>query len=605
MAKNSGFKIFLWSALGVVASVFLLGAIANISRDGNGLADLFSGKYVKTSDKAVALVDNYFENIQKTQYSGTTVTTVEVYANKDGNLEIGTAPIGVIGEAETSLYEVEKGKNVITLEAPLRIEADETLIVGGGKTTVDLRKTDKKSVTFGAITELEDGVVATDFKLLDQTLEIDVDASYIETTSGAVFDSVVSDLGAIADQNAMGLANMPFVYQNLTLYENSTITKIGVPIRSITDYAADSILTVYVVGIDSTLSSIEVISENKLTIPANTYSSNTINEWYYFDVNITVGNNQTLAFCNAEDSVLSVSNQAGLSQYSFYKQVFTSISVAVSNIYFDVYRETTNAYTLEEYVELLDYENTKALLAGKNFSLLGASICTYEGWSNNTEANSTIGNNVARYPEQDVTSVDDTWWKQTADNTKMNVLVTNTWRGTYVSTANGTTNAGCMTRCQNLHDDVGDNAGTMPDVIAIYIGTNDFNHNVTLGTFEKLSDIYDETTGEYVGDLTQFAVAYATMIHKIQTAYPNARIFNFTHLQNNTRKDYEALEGFNDAIRYASEYFDCELVDIYNDSGINAENLSVYTSDGLHPLANGMDLISDCFEKALIKAYKE
>ena len=147
-----------------LAAIITAGAVA-------GITHLVGGSdYIKTSDYSVALVDNYFSNIQKTQYSGTTVTEVEVYASDEGELEIGTAKIGVDGEAETSIYTVEKGKNTITLDEPLLIGMDETLIVGGGKTSVDLRKTSDSKVKFGNVAKLTDGKVATDFKELKEKL---------------------------------------------------------------------------------------------------------------------------------------------------------------------------------------------------------------------------------------------------------------------------------------------------------------------------------------------------------------------------------------------------------------------------------------------------
>ena len=43
-------------------------------------------EYIKTDKNAYALVDNYFSYTQKTQYSGASITQIEITANKDGLL---------------------------------------------------------------------------------------------------------------------------------------------------------------------------------------------------------------------------------------------------------------------------------------------------------------------------------------------------------------------------------------------------------------------------------------------------------------------------------------------------------------------------------------
>ena len=94
------------------------------------------------------------------------------------------------------------------------------------------------------------------------------------------------------------------------------------------------------------------------------------------------------------------------------------------------------------------------------------------------------------------------------------------------------------------------------------------------------------------------------MIHKILLAYPKAEIYCFTLFQCSRRQDEgeNVIEGqFNSTIRYIANYFHCNIVDLYADSGITWENYAEYTGDGLHPNAAGMDLITDCFVRALKK----
>lgn len=165
----------------------------------------------------------------------------------------------------------------------------------------------------------------------------------------------------------------------------------------------------------------------------------------------------------------------------------------------------------------------------------------------------------------------------------MNVLVNNSYSGDTV-TGRG------QTRCEQLHDDTGENAGTNPDVIAVYLGINDFDGGVANDTF---------------------ASNYDTMIAKIVAKYRNtendtsADIYLFTLLPNNVRKDNSKLLAYNATIRSVAEKYGCTVVDLYSDSGITVDNMSNYTnaSDCLHPNMAGMDKMTECFWNVLYNRY--
>ena len=212
-------------------------------------------------------------------------------------------------------------------------------------------------------------------------------------------------------------------------------------------------------------------------------------------------------------------------------------------------------------------------LEGLNFSILGDSISTFNGWSNNTSMNSTIGDNKYWYPSQynDLTSADQTWWKQVADETGMNVLVDNAYSGDRM----------CYygpERALQLHN----NDGVTPDVIAVYFGTNDLVNNCC--------------------SAQEFEADYDAMIESITETYPDAEIYllNLLYFQG----DYvNNTPIFNDIIEDAAETYGCTYVDLYNETGINASNLYTYMGqgNGLHPNQNGMDLITECVVEAMTK----
>lgn len=234
-------------------------------------------------------------------------------------------------------------------------------------------------------------------------------------------------------------------------------------------------------------------------------------------------------------------------------------------------------------------------LEGKYISFMGDSITTYSGWNNNTAYNSTIGSNAVWYTSEKLSSVNDTWWKKTVDNLDLKLCVNNSWSGSRVTTTSSTTSAACMSRAQNLHNNV---KNKNPDIIVVYIGINDFNNGVSLGSFEGVSDIYDSATKTYIGDLTEFADAYATMVHKMKKAYPKADIYLCTLAQYNT-----SLVSWNNVIKQIGKTFGCEIVDFYNDTPMDTTNKATYTLDNLHPNSSGMNEMYECLKTSLKKNY--
>lgn len=244
----------------------------------------------------------------------------------------------------------------------------------------------------------------------------------------------------------------------------------------------------------------------------------------------------------------------------------------------------------------VDDNNTKFSFVDKHISILGDSISTFDGYSNNITSNSTIGNNLARYPQDNLaTSVDDTWWKQVIDYFNSDLLVNNSWRGTQVLGTDNT--CGYKNRCQQLHND---NTNVNPDIIFVYMGINDIAlSSRTCGTFNSLYEIYNSQSCEYITPTT-FSEAYAIMVHKIITKYSNADVFLFTLPQNyrsTSELDYDNLRcQYNNSIRKIASYFNCGVIDF---ACIANWNSSIHTGDGLHPNPIGMEILSNFTIKQL------
>ena len=268
--------------------------------------------------------------------------------------------------------------------------------------------------------------------------------------------------------------------------------------------------------------------------------------------------------------------------------------------------------------------NLLTILDGKYVSVLGDSISTFNGYSNDATVNSTILGNAPRYDAGTadtkpssyclLESVDQTWWMHFANRSGMKLLVNNSWAGSQVfgeQTSDGRViPAAYLDRCVNLHDNTLENnpgnTAVYPDVIFVYLGINDYNFNrnkVGSGAVDYAELV--KSDGTYVTPTT-FGEAYGIMLHKMQNAYPNAQIFAMTLLPENLYSVNKTIwDQHNTYIRAAAKYYDIPVVDLAENCAITWENYSGYMIDKIHPTTAGMKLISDCIEEELIVYYKE
>ena len=235
-------------------------------------------------------------------------------------------------------------------------------------------------------------------------------------------------------------------------------------------------------------------------------------------------------------------------------------------------------------------------LQGKYISILGASTSTFDGYSNSTTYNSTIGINKPFYPKVEfMPDVADTWWMRTITELGLKLCVNNSWSGSCVSMAvDGPEKAACMDRCLQLHND---RLGIEPDIIILIIGGNDALRGYDIGPYKDASDIYN---GSYSGDCTKFGQAYATMVHKVKTRYPAADIYVCSMLHWKPRRHDKGLEQYNRIIQTIASEFQINYVDFYNQTDISPDTEHVYLhSDGVHPNKSGFQQISQCIINAI------
>lgn len=240
-------------------------------------------------------------------------------------------------------------------------------------------------------------------------------------------------------------------------------------------------------------------------------------------------------------------------------------------------------------------------LEGKTLSILGDSISTYAGYSDDASSNSTIGGSRLFYPRWGMgVQPEDTWWYQTAEILDMRLLVNNSWSGSCLLRAAHGAEGAYVSRCVQLHDDTGDNAGEEPDIIAIYLGTNDYYaYPDTLGTFDSIDFSTLIRPDGYAAPSTTLE-AYAITLDKIQKRYPNAEVYCFTLLPMVGSDSQPA--AFNADIRALAARFGCFWVDL-SDCGISTapEAFAVYMGDSLHPEVFGMDAITAAFVSSILE----
>ena len=243
----------------------------------------------------------------------------------------------------------------------------------------------------------------------------------------------------------------------------------------------------------------------------------------------------------------------------------------------------------EEFVQQFSSQNVNivSIYKAKTISILGDSISTFKGHVPEGNAVYYTGSNCG------VSSVDDLWWKKLIDAFGASLLVNESWSGSRVTTTNGEDSAACMARCEKLGAGSND-----PDVIIVYIGINDFNNNVEIGTYDG--------NGDFPTVTTTFREAYAIMLNKILNKYPNAEVWVCTlpycertgdNVFPETNGNRVPLHYWNRAIRELADMFGVKVLE-HAKCGLTYQNMGEYMGDyadgeGLHMNANGHSLIAN------------
>lgn len=255
--------------------------------------------------------------------------------------------------------------------------------------------------------------------------------------------------------------------------------------------------------------------------------------------------------------------------------------------------ETTEGKTTVEETESGDEAFS---LEGTTLSILGDSISTYENWI-------PYGYNNFYPASGDVKDINDTWWIRMFDDTGMKLCAN--------ASSSGSTCAGDSTDAENPQvgcgdfriTDLSDKNGAYPDIIVVFMGTNDLLVSIPLGD-------NDGTVIVEEGMIDNFADAYSLMLDKLETYYPCSEIYCCTLLQvgdYGTETPYVAFtnglgltaEDYSGKIEMIAENKGYPVIDLYH-CGIEIDNLQNMTSDGVHPNAEGMKYIAEAVTSTII-----
>lgn len=189
---------------------------------------------------------------------------------------------------------------------------------------------------------------------------------------------------------------------------------------------------------------------------------------------------------------------------------------------------------------------------------------------------------------------EDTLWGKVIDFFGGDLLVNNLWSGSRVTKLPNTEQlfpSGCsMERTSSLQINA-----TVPDVIMIYLGFNDWGNGVTTGVETQILGAVD-TMALSKDDSEIFELAYDRMLRQIKQNYPNSQIWCCTLCEIYISKNLDFkfpfkhagihLDRYNEMIRRVTWQNKCQLIDLYS------YKIPVDTIDGSHPNKVGMNTLA-------------
>ncbi len=548
--------------------------------------ELYDNKYfAKDTIEAgtkVALMANHFKHINCTQYSGLTINELTTYVSGAGKLDIGVINLDTKAYTLKQTVDVVAGKNTIALN--IEAGTNETFVLGGDTTTVDLYKATGVNAQdeYGLFTNDLTNLTLSQTGNINDKLIVNVRTSIVAHETRLILENINTDHPQSDVVTPVVLSYAPFAYIDGDSFAGKRIDSIGCYIDSVTESAEEYYMSVYKIKIADiekghyadNNTAIKVVFDKE-----DLKDVGTVNKLVYGTCDIQLAEDETLAFGASSGDTIVWRYNKSLNQKNAYNFYMNNATKGAGNLVFDCrYTELVTYDTKQARIEHLQkLENldkeayVKAQLAGKNLSVLGDSISTYAGVSN--DGNESLNNNAVYYSSQ--INQADTYWQQILTKYGMNLCVNNSWSGSYVSqhrpnqnyNIDGDGSLSCgMARANKLAKQ----DGTTPDYILIYIGINDLNAGVSAQTV---------------------AAAYNEMLNTVTSEYADAKVF-CVNMPN--RNGTNSPLAYNAAIKSAVDsHENVYLIDLYNSEFSGEVYNTNSLGDNLHPNAIGMDYMTE------------
>lgn len=215
------------------------------------------------------------------------------------------------------------------------------------------------------------------------------------------------------------------------------------------------------------------------------------------------------------------------------------------------------------------------MLKGKRLSILGDSVSTYQGVSDDTSANSTLYYNPYFY--RDPYPLESTYWHILISELGLELCVNNSWSGGLLSGKDDPDSG--VNRADRLSKDNGES----PDIIIVFMGLNDVGRRISESVF---------------------AADYEKTLATLKKKYPSAYVC-CVNLPDRDARLKKSTELFNSAIESAANSMGDKffVADLFH-SRLNNDFYYMNTIDGLHPDPDGMRFIANIVKDAILKHVK-
>lgn len=498
----------------------------------------------------------------------------------------------------------------------------------------------------------------------------------VDNTPVTVVESYLPDLAATRSKkyfevykeaaSAFSTQYAPYAIPDVYNLSNCNVKSITIPVMQTLnpDTEGNFVFTIFVfdnsfAGMKSAAKRSYPIKINaeEYELTANTQSVYRMIKVDLSDYEISLSDTETMAFFAATDTLIpaytGTSRANQISQLmmqtfeqatGFYRAVgTTSMTINQGFFFFDFELERTYE-NQAAYDKVLDAElvRSEMILAlreryqGKRLSILGDSISTFYGYTNNTSYNKTIGQNLVYYTETNNTMYDytDTYWGRLVRDLGMEICVPNAWSGSY---AYGRPDSGfdMKDNMPNRATELDNDNGTpddptddlAPDVIIVFIGINDLNHDdrAPFGDlYQLLSRLDEDQHADKVGNwferivkpqaektdgiipgttYTTWEQAYALGLSMMKEAYPDAEIILITLAENNHGSPADKIARYNTCIKAMGAYFGATVID--QSLIVSQETCHAYASDAtaLHPSSYGHQRMEELILQVLYDKY--